>query len=197
MTLIEMAKCGIDPKSGIYREVIGLNDVRLHNYRGRKPRIFRQEKVPFQNVCNFMSSAEKVKRTALVPLDEQETDIYLVKNIREMNEKNELKTLVNLSCAISSLSHTKNKEFMVQLFEKNITDVIENSKKLTERPGEKVLKSWQMKKIQKKGSFNIIAITDTAVQNLWMKLLGDFYHVCYRQKKENEDVEKSKEFLSM
>ena len=195
MILIEMAKCGIDPKSGIYREILGLNDIRLHNYRRKKPLIFNKEKVPFQNVCKFMSSQESPKKTVLTHLDEIETDIYLVKNIKEMNEKNELKTLVNLSCAISCLSRTQNKEFLIQLFENNINSAVQNTIKLTGGPPEVILKSWQLKKTQKNGKYNIIGITDSAIQNIWMRLLGDFYHVCYRQKRNEDDVEEIKDFL--
>ena len=111
-----MAKCGIDAKSGIYREILGLNDVTLHNYRGIKPMIFILDKVPFHDVCQFMSTGEKSVKSVPVSLNDQETDIFLVKNIREMNEKKELKTLVNLSSAISCLSFTKNKEFMIKLW---------------------------------------------------------------------------------
>ena len=190
MILIEMAKCGIDPKSGIYREILGLNDISLHNYRWQKPLIFKREKVPFQNVCQFMSSQDLQKKTVFKPLDEKDTDTYLVKNIKEMNEKNELKTLVNLSCAISCLAYTQNKDFLILLFENNINDAIKNTLKITDAPPEVILKSWQLKKTQINGKFNIIGITDSAIQNIWMKLLGDFYHVCYRQKKNELDIEK-------
>ena len=143
-----MAKCGIDPRSGIYREILGLNDISLHNYRGKKASFFKREKVPFQNVCQFMSNQELPKKTVFTSLDEKETDIYLVKKIKEMNEKNELKTLVNLSCAISCLSYTQNKFFLIQLFENNINDAIKNTIKITDAPPEVILKSCQLKKTQ-------------------------------------------------
>ena len=218
MVLIEMAKCGIEPKPGIYREILNLNHSYLHNYRGRKPKIFRVEKVPFENAFKIINKdkenkenkeIEKVMKSEIqINLDEQETDNFLIEKIREMNKNNGLKSLVNLSSAIACLSHTKNKEIIFELFTNNINDVIKNTKKITgiKEPEKSSKKSWQVRKVPVEGKFNIITISDSSIQTVWMKFLGDFHNICYHQKKENCDkmnkidkidiVEKSKEFLS-
>ena len=176
---MDMIRGGCPPTLEVFREVLDLNHDFLHGY----DRSIIPEWDMHLNQTRMLEKGDNIKREssplgADVLLDSNLTEKYMVKKINELNDKGELKSIVSLLCAIRCLRKNDDHLLINKIFLDNIEKIIDDEREKTKIKNGIYIdvdkNNKNEKDMEDTTKFNIFSDSDNVINEIWIRLLGEY-----------------------